>query len=759
MTTHATLPLTYARRGWPVFPCRAADSHDPETGEILAIKSPLLSNGFRGATKNERIIKELWKRNPGALIGCPTGDPMGAWVLDLDIKPGVGNGFEWLEAMIDEHGPLPETAQAQTINGGRHIYFRYAHGVRNRGKLGACVDVRGAGGYVILPGSVTEDGREYFWYDHDGDSDTDGETIPPIADAPQWLLDLVLPPPAPARHDYTYVTGDNEPYVERAVEDEMCKLAGTGQGSRGYQLNASAFSLGTMVGAGALSRQEAEAKLFEAASACGVLAKDGERETLAKIRRGLDSGTRQPRDIPAPEYDSDNTRLVDVTRMIERGLAKGKGPREPDSEPASTKTEKPKSDAASKPGGDADAGRPQSTDTGQQPETKPETKPETLHETLHATPFTWLDPTKLPQREFAYGTHYIRKYVSVTVSPGGLGKTSNSVAESLSMVSQKQLLGIKPPQRMRVWLFNAEDPRDEMERRIMAACLHYKLKPEDIEGRLFLDTGREQELVVAREDRKTGVRIVEPIVEAIADQIQTNSIDVMVVDPFVSTHQVNENDNSAIDKVAKLWAQIADYTNCAIDVVHHLRKVSDREATVEDARGAVALIGAARSVRVLNRMSEEQATAAGVPVAERYSYFNVHQGKANLTQYSSAMDWRKLESVALGNGRGLSKPQDHAGVVTSWRWPSSEDLTNGLTPDQLERIKTLLDNGTYKHAPQGRPWAGEAVAAAIDADLDDKASKKRVAAILKALIAEDVLAVVRERDTSSRQLVALVRSA
>ncbi len=63
----------------------------------------------------------------------------------------------------------------------------------------------------------------------------------------------------------------------------------------------------------------------------------------------------------------------------------------------------------------------------------------------------------------------------------------------------------------------------------------------------------------------------------------------------MSTYQVNENGNGAIDKAAKLWAQIADYTNCFLDIVHHLRKVSDRGATVEDARGTVALIGAARS--------------------------------------------------------------------------------------------------------------------------------------------------------------------
>jgi hypothetical protein len=267
---------------------------------------------------------------------------------------------------------------------------------------------------------------------------------------------------------------------------------------------------------------------------------------------------------------------------------------------------------------------------------------------------------------------------------------------------------------------------------------------------------------VAVDDKRTGVRIQEPIVEAVVAQIQTHGIDAMIVDPFVSTHSVNENDNGAIDRVAKLWAQIADHTNCAIDIVHHLRKVSDREATVEDARGAVSLIGAARSVRVLNRMSEEEAASAGVD--DRFSYFNIHQGKANLTKMSAARDWRKMVSVPLGNGlqskKGMViKPQDHAGVVTEWKWPSAEETAAGITDEQKANIKSTLASGGYKAAPQGRPWAGEAIAYVMGLDITEAPVKKQVARLLKALIAENVLAVVEERDAASRMVAKFVRAA
>src|SRR5690606_7351743 len=217
--------------------------------------------------------------------------------------------------------------------------------------------------------------------------------------------------------------------------------------------------------------------------------------------------------------------------------------------------------------------------------------------------------------DFVYGTHLIRKYVSVTVSPGGLGKTSLTIAEALAMVTGRPLLGTPLSRALNVWLFNAEDPRDEMDRRIMAAAMHFRLSPDDVNG-LFLDTGREQDLIVAYEDKRSGLKINEPVVESVVDQIRRNRIDVMVVDPFVSTHGVSENDNGAIDKVTKLWAKIADETNCAIELVHHVRKSEGRDVTVEDARGAVSLLAAARSARVLNRMTDEQASEAGVPPGE-----------------------------------------------------------------------------------------------------------------------------------------------
>ena len=103
----------------------------------------------------------------------------------------------------------------------------------------------------------------------------------------------------------------------------------------------------------------------------------------------------------------------------------------------------------------------------------------------------------------------------------------------------------------------------------------------------------------------------------------------MIVDPFVASHRVVENDNPAIELVAATWAEIADVTGCGIELVHHARKTGGADITVEDGRGGSALLAKVRSARVLNSMSEADAAKAGVE--NRRSFFRVENGKANMT--------------------------------------------------------------------------------------------------------------------------------
>jgi hypothetical protein len=378
---------------------------------------------------------------------------------------------------------------------------------------------------------------------------------------------------------------------------------------------------------------------------------------------------------------------------------------------------------------------------------KAEAVAEVAPQSIKATPYQWTDPSRLQPRQWLYERHYIRCFVSCTVAAAGVGKSSQALLDAVGMACGRNLLtGHAIPTR-RVWYWNGEDPLEELQRRVQAICLHYGLTEQDLGGRLFLDSGRKQRIKIAVDDRRNGVVVNRPQVAATIATLQQNEIDVLIVDPFVSTHGVIENDNGAVDQVASELADIADAANCAVDAVHHVRKTNGAEVTAEDARGASALIAKARSVRVLNPMSEEEAGKANIELAERRMYFRVDaSAKANMAPPSAAT-WRRLVGVSLGNGTG-AYPADEVGVVTAWKWP---DAFAGLTADDLKTVQNKVAGGTWRADARADEWVGKAVAEALEMDIEDEAVRARVRNLLSGWLKSKALVEVGRIDSKTRK--------
>src|SRR5215211_2791427 len=131
----ASAALHYSRAGWPIFP--------------VGDKAPLTPRGFHDATTDAAVVEAWWREHPDAGIGLPTGN--GTVVLDVDPREG---GDDTLHELESRHGELPATVEALTGGGGRHLYFHSGELIRNSaGKVGPGLDVRGDGGYVVVPPS------------------------------------------------------------------------------------------------------------------------------------------------------------------------------------------------------------------------------------------------------------------------------------------------------------------------------------------------------------------------------------------------------------------------------------------------------------------------------------------------------------------------------------------------------------------------------------------------------------------------------
>ena len=175
--------LGYAARNIPVFPlhwwtgvgcsCGRSDCTSPG-------KHPLTANGFKDATTDVAMIRDWWSRWPKANIGMPTGAISGIDIPDIDLA-----GLDAFEKVLDEHGDITAPV-VQTGSGGYHVYLRHADGVSNSaGKIAPGIDVRGDGGYVVLPPSIHESGYTYKWI------------VPLNGHLPEWPSGLLMIAKAP----------------------------------------------------------------------------------------------------------------------------------------------------------------------------------------------------------------------------------------------------------------------------------------------------------------------------------------------------------------------------------------------------------------------------------------------------------------------------------------------------------------------------------------------------------------------------------
>jgi hypothetical protein len=67
-------------------------------------------------------------------------------------------------------------------------------------------------------------------------------------------------------------------------------------------------------------------------------------------------------------------------------------------------------------------------------------KPSTI--ILTPSPFKPHDPAKFPRRQFLYGRHFARKYMSTTISAGDVGKTTLALAEAVAMALHNPIMGV-----------------------------------------------------------------------------------------------------------------------------------------------------------------------------------------------------------------------------------------------------------------------------------------------------------------------------
>jgi hypothetical protein len=173
-----------------------------------------------------------------------------------------------------------------------------------------------------------------------------------------------------------------------------------------------------------------------------------------------------------------------------------------------------------------------------------------------------------------------------------------------------------------------------------------------------------------------------------------------------------------------------------VHLIHHVRKGNGDDATIDSVRGAGSLIGAARSARVINKVTEEDAMRLGIDEREMRGIFRVDDGKANLAPPAEKALYRRMIGVQLPN-------DEWVGVATAFDLPDPfEKITKTMTLD-VQRIvaKAEADGEPLRANVQAKQWVGNAIAPVLKIDTDNKAQKAQLSSIIKTWIKNDVLRV------------------
>lgn len=234
-------------------------------------------NGCLDATRDLDQVAAWWQRCPAANIGLACG--AACWVLDVDTDKG---GDATLTDLEDVHRWLPEGPASVTGSGGMHILFAASDRVSNSVKrLGAGLDTRSAGGYIVAPPSIHDvTGQRYAWL-----SGREPWAVE-LPAAPAWILELLDPPkaapdPCAARVRHT------GRYVETAIDRELDHVATAGTGGRNNALFRAAAKLGRFVLSGEASAAVIGPELVQAGVRAGLSMHEAQRTAHSGIAAAL----------------------------------------------------------------------------------------------------------------------------------------------------------------------------------------------------------------------------------------------------------------------------------------------------------------------------------------------------------------------------------------------------------------------------------------------------------------------------------------
>lgn len=306
---------SYAEMGWRVLPvhsiredgtCTCQSSWMPPCASPG--KEPIHSDWPNAATTDKNQIAQWWgAEHVGANVGIATGAGSGIWVLDVDEgvrKNGTyKEGLDSYVKLTGDNEELPRTRTHRTGGGGSQYFFRIPDGIEIKSKSKGLgdrypdIDVRGEGGQVVAPPSVSGKGPYTV------------EDAAEVAETPGWLIQILMEegtatltrqaphaspavtgasanPTAVTAVDHTPVPG----WFAASMDAKLQTIRDAPEGQGNETINRISYMVGQYIPNGWILRQDAEARLLDAVQSWAV----PHPAAAYTIGRALDQGAQHP---------------------------------------------------------------------------------------------------------------------------------------------------------------------------------------------------------------------------------------------------------------------------------------------------------------------------------------------------------------------------------------------------------------------------------------------------------------------------------
>lgn len=306
--------------------------------------------------------------------------------------------------------------------------------------------------------------------------------------------------------------------------------------------------------------------------------------------------------------------------------------------------------------------------------------------TLWALADPW-ESAVIEMRPWIARGYLMRGSVTVVSGPGSAGKSSLMVAWAAALALGCAFHRMKPTAEFRVATYNVEDDQDEQKRRFSALLSRLELCPKAFAGRLAI-LGSTGVGTLLHTDRNGALLVNTPIMDELEAYVAAFKPDILMLDPFVELHEVEENDNTAVRAVmARLRAMAVEH-NMAVVILHHARKGAGEPGEMDSLRGASSIVGAARVVLTVNSMTTQEAEAFGMAPEKRRNFFRLDGAKNNYAPIEEA-EWFERVEVQLDNG-GPNGAGDL--VAAAWPWHPPK-LWSSIPSPEVNRVMDIIAEG------------------------------------------------------------------